>query len=461
MDENLNQEPQPLNSQPDYESQNNRSGIKKIISLFVGLIIIVALLVVSVIFILPQFKDKKNQETQLTYWGIWEDAQAFREIADEFTKSHPNIKIKYEKQDIKGLGKYVDRLQTRIENGTGPDIFRYHNSWLTQIKNFLLPFPSDVVAAVSMDRFYKVVQTDLNLKGAYYGVPIHFDTLALFVNVQSLAGAGITEYPSTWDDLGNYARKLTVKDANGRVITSGVALGTYDNIAHASDIVSLLLIQNGANLLDLNGEARQNASDALDFYTSFAKGEGRVWDESLENSKLAFAKGNLAMYFGYSWDILEIKALNPNLEFAIVPVPHLPSRNATIASYWVEGVSSKTKFPNESFEFLKFLGKKETMEKLFSKEARTRVFGSLYPRPDMADQLKTNQLIYPFVEQGKIAVSTIFSSDTYDEGMADSLSSYLGNAVRSILNDNTSSETAVETLASGVAQVLGRYAEKE
>ena len=75
----------------------------------------------------------------------------------------------------------------------------------------------------------------------------------------------------------------------------------------------------------------------------------------------------------------------------------------------------------------------------------------------MADLLSSNTLVYPFVAQGKDAKSTIFSSDTYDEAMVDSLNSYLGNAIRSIMNDNTSVQTAIEALANGVSQVLGRY----
>lgn len=456
MEENINTEPQI------YEEINVQNGKgfskKKIVSFIIGLTVIISFVFVFFIFILPQFKSKKPKDVTLTYWGVWEDSSAFQEIAQEFTKVHPNIKIRYEKQDIKSLGKYIDRLTTRMENGTGPDVFRYHNSWVTQLKPFLLPLPNEVIKAVELDKFYPVVEKDVKLSGAYYGVPIHFDTLGLFINTKIFSAAGITSYPSTWDDLTSSARKMTVKDSDGKIITSGVALGTFDNIAHNSDIISLLLIQNGADLSDINGKTKQNALDALDFYISFAKGDARVWNDTLENSKLAFAKGSLAMYFGYSWDIFELKAFNPSLEFVVIPVPHLPSRNATIASYWVEGVSGKTKFPQESFEFLKFLGSKEAMEKLYTKESKTRMFGELYPRADMASMLKTNPQIAPFIEQGEFAESTIFSSDTHDDAMVDALNAYLGNAVNSMINDNTSAQTAVETLSLGVNQIMSRYA---
>lgn len=456
MDENQNREAtEDLGAQ---EAPQMVLPVKKIISLVIGLVLVAIFLIVFFVFILPRFSKNTPKDVTLIYWGIWEDASPFAEVAAEWTRQNPNIKIKYEKQDIKSLGKYIDRLATRIDNGTGPDIFRYHNSWIMELKPLLLPLPEDVVKTLELDnKFYPVVSSDIKIKGAYYGVPINFDTLAMFVNTQILNAAGILEYPKTWDDLASVARLLTVKDSEGKIVTSGAALGVYSNIAHASDIVSLLLIQNGADIKNLAGPSKQNALDALEFYTSFAKGEGKVWDGSLENSKLAFAKGNLALYFGYSWDIFEIKALNPNLEFAVVSVPSLPQRKSTIASYWVEGVSAKSKFSKEAFQFLKFLASRKTMEKLYALESKTRLFGELYPRSDMAELLKDNTLIYAFIEQGKEAKSTIFSSDTYDEAMVDGLNSYMANALNSIVNDNTSFQTALDTLSGGVSQILERY----
>ena len=469
MDNNTNQPPPgappPQESPPDVaayqDSPPTGVPIKKIMSLAIGALVLLALIFVFVVLVLPRIVPKKSENVTLTYWGVWEDSAPFEAAAQEFTRANPNIRVTIEKQDIKALGKYYDRLATRMKNGTGPDVLRYHNSWITETVPLLLPLPQEVVKATNLDsKFYPVVGRDLKVSGAYYGVPIHFDSLSLFVNTEVFKNAGISSYPSTWDDLTSAARQLTVKDQDGRITTSGVALGTYDNIAHASDIVSLLLIQNGADMNHLDGSAKQSASDALDFYTSFAKGDSKVWDDTLENSKLAFAGGKVAMYIGYSWDIFEIKAINPNLSFAITSVPHLPTRSSTVASYWVEGVSSQTKHPKEAFEFLKFLTSRESMEKLYTQEAKTRLFGELYPRSDMADLLKDNTLIYPFVAQGEKAESTFFSSDTHDDAMVDSLNVYLGNAVRSILNYNSSSESAIDTLAAGVTQVAGRYAGK-
>jgi len=110
-------------------------------------------------------------------------------------------------------------------------------------------------------------------------------------------------------------------------------------------------------------------SDALNFYTSFALSQGNVWDDTLDESIKAFASGSLAMYFGYSWDFFTIKSMNPNLSFDIAPVPSLPGQNMTIASYWAQGVSSKTRYQREALLFLQYLSSKDTERKLFAQEA--------------------------------------------------------------------------------------------
>ncbi len=165
------------------------------------------------------------------------------------------------------------------------------------------------------------------------------------------------------------------------------------------------------------------------------------------------------MYFGYSWDIFTIKSLNPSLSFTTHPVPNLPNKHLTIASYWVEGVSSKSKYQKEAMLLMQYLAKKETAQKFYTETAKTRLFGEPYARIDLGDSLKGNALIAPVIKQAPYAASSFFASDTYDAAFTGTLNTYLGNAVRSKL-DNTSSDTAVTTLGNGVSQVLIQYAGK-
>lgn len=461
MDPNTPQQPAPMVSPPT----ESGGGIgRKIISVTIGLLVVVGVAAAVYFFIIPRFFPSKSGPAELVYWGLWEDPNVMNQVISDFNREHPEIKVKYEKQDIKGLGKYIERLTTRIQNGTGPDIYRYHNSWPLQLQGYLLPLPKDVVSSLELDtKYYNVVKEDISENGAYYGVPLQIDTLALFYNEDLFKAADLAGPPTNWNDLTDMAAILTVPDEAGNIKTAGVALGTFNNIDHASDIISLLFVQNRADLNNLGGATKQNAIDALGiYYTYFATGDengrGKSWDASLENSKVAFANGNLAMFFGYSWDIFEIKQRNPDLNFKVVPVPQLPpDRKETIASYWVEGVSSKTKNSKAAFEFLKYLGKKSTLEKLYKLESQTRLFGELYPRRDMQSLITSDPLLAPFVQQADTAVSTPFSSDTYDDAMNAALNTYLGNSVNSILNNNTSAASVIETLSAGENEVLSKY----
>lgn len=426
-----------------------------ILKIGLALVILIVIVVGISAVLLPMFSRTSNEKVTLTYWGLWEDSNVMQSILSDFHKEHPNITIEYVKQDHK---QYLDRLVTRIKNNTGPDIYRFHSSWLPQVSNYLLPLSTEVISNDQLEKgFYPVVQKDVTKDGAIYGIPYGIDTLALFVNPEIFQAAGV-QVPQNWNDFIKAARDLTVKDENGVIKTSGASLGSFDNVSHAPDIIAMFFAQNGANIKDLGGTAA-NATDALEFYTSFARGEGNVWDSTLESSIIAFAKGNVAMYFGYSWDIFTIKAINPNAAITVHPVPHLPGREMTVASYWVEGVSSQTKHPKEALLFMNYITKPETEQKLYAEQAKTRLFGTPYARVDLAPSLKDNALIYPFVQQAPTATSSYFAGDTYDNGLNSQLNGYLGNAVRSVLN-GSSAQSAVETLAQGVTAVLNQYGVK-
>ena len=273
--------PQPVD--PYYSQKGGRSIIKKILIL-VTLIVILFLIVIGGIFLVSKFKgDEKPKDVTLIYWGLWDDANVMAPIIADFERIHPHTKIQYEKKDIKGLGDYVDRIAASINKGSGPDIYRFHSSWTQQLKAYLRPFPQKVVEEIQIDKdYYKTVQIDMNIDGAYYGVPLGIDTLALYVNTKLLNATGLP-IPVDWNDVRTkYAPELVVKDPSGKIVTPSIALGTYDNVSHASDIVALLMLQNGADLKDLVRNGETNAEDGLTFYTDFAAGQNALTRFSAE-----------------------------------------------------------------------------------------------------------------------------------------------------------------------------------
>ena len=423
--------------------------LKKII---IGVVIFIIILVVVILFLPKGITQKK---VSLVWWGLWEDARVTQSVIADFQKENPNITVEYIKQDPK---QYRERLTTRVKNGTGPDIFRFHNTWYPMVYDFVSPLPVDVITVDDFKKnYYPVMTKDLVHNGAIYGIPLGADTLSLFANTEILNAAGVS-VPTNWDEFVKAAKSLTVKDENKQIKTAGAAMGTYANITHAPDIISLLFVQQG---IDINKftSFEKDQIDVLDFYASFAKDNDNTWDSTLDSSIVAFSQGKLAMYFGYSWDIFTIQRLNKDLPFKVFAVPGLFNRKATIASYWADGVSNKSAHQKEAFLFMKHLAKKETAQKLYTEEAKTRNFGAPYARRDLASTLKDNELVYPFVEQLGNATSSYFVSDTFDgdAGLNSSSNTYLGNAINSITIDGSSTNTVVNTLNEGIVQVFNKY----
>lgn len=404
--------------------------------LLIGLFAVLLVGFAVFVLVLPNL-GKKEQKVELTLWDL-PDSLAIPSVLPDFEKENPNINVTVVKQDIKD---YKDKLVTRSKNGNGPDLFRFNNTWTLQLSDILLPIPSDIITKSTFEStFYPVVIHDLVKNGAIYGIPFEINTLSLFVNSAMLKQADLS-VPTNWNDFISASRSLTLKDQSGNIKTAGSAMGIYDNVTHAPDIVSMLMSQDGVNLDDITTN-KDRVSDALNFYTGFAQSDGSVWDSMQPASIIAFSKGTLAMFFGYQKDASSIKSANPSIAFDVVGVPHLTGQNQTIAAYYPLGVSLKSKHQKEALLFLKFLSQKNIAAKLTS----------LPPaRMDLPD--KTNG-------GAKNAVSSYFTGETFDNGLNSQMNAHLADAINSIVSGNPL-DSATANLVLGFSQVLGQFLPKQ
>ncbi len=368
----------------------------------------------------------------------------------EYERLNPHIKINYTMQSPKS---YRTRLTSAISQGQGPDIARVHNTWvLSMLGDYLAPAPSDIIPPEELNSFYPVVARDFSSGGKIYGLPLMIDGLALYYNEDILARTGEPP-PTDWNALRKLAFQLTSRNAETGIIeSSGVSLGTTGNIDHWSDILGLLLLQNSA---DPGKPSSQEAQDALAFYTIFTT-QDRVWDTTQPNNVYAFATQSLAMMLAPSWQASEVKAINPNLKFKVVPAPTLPGSEMAWATYWGEVVPTSSKNQEEAWKFLKFLSSRETLQKLYAAETQLRTYGEPYPRIDMANLLSSDPVMGAFVTQAPRYVSWYMSDKTEDEGINDQISKYYEDAVNAI-GLGSSVQAVIDTLAQGVQQVLTKF----
>jgi multiple sugar transport system substrate-binding protein len=246
--------------------------------------------------------------------------------------------------------------------------------------------------------FVETVSSDVVINNKIYGLPLSVDTLAMYYNRDLFNNAGIVSPAMYWNkDFFKNINKLTRQDLKRGILQSGVALGGSKNISRASDILAALMIQNGATMISDNGivvfnkipESDQNkgynpGKEALRFYVDFSNPtkESYSWNEEQKNALDMFISGNLAIMFGYAYDLETIKTQAPKLNFSIAKFPQIegtPPTNTNFANYWIEVVSKKSKYQNEAWDFLQFLTSEEQAKIYLEKTNKPTALRNLVP----------------------------------------------------------------------------------
>ncbi|MCX6744579.1 MAG: extracellular solute-binding protein, partial [Candidatus Parcubacteria bacterium] len=346
-------------------------------------------------------KEGSPKPITLKYWKVFEESDNISELIAEYQKINPYVSIQYENFRY---DEYEDKVINALAEDRGPDIFSIQTTWMRKYQSKIQPMPAQLklFTSVQMGTIQKQTYTkeitkktlttrDLNtlfpevvvdnqlIGGQVYGLPLSIDTLALFYNKDLLNNAGITAPPTSWDQLLVQVGKLTKRDPQKDIIQAGVALGTADNVTRAGDILSLLMMQVGAPMTDINGYPTLStkplgyagedtpAVSALNFYNRFAVPSNEVysWNESMPNSKQAFIQGLTAFYFGYAYDIPTIKTQAPKLNFEVSAMPQLSQPSINFANYWAETVSKKSQYQNEAWDFILFITTNQEINKKY------------------------------------------------------------------------------------------------
>ena len=465
-EERLNKSPEP---ETKTKPGNKFASLKPkwIIIGIVGILVLIG--VIGLILKLIGGNKTKTQEITLNYVSLWEDPTVMNTIISDFESKNPGIKINYKRdQRVDYRTRITAKLNKTGNGGTDDiDVFRFHNTWVPMMKDYLEPVPSEMVNSIGLENdFLDVYKNDLKVGNKWLSIPIMYDGLALFYNKTLLEEAKI-EVPKGWWELQKAAEKLTVKDEDGNIKVAGAGMGIANgNVDHWSDILGLMLKQNGIDF-DKNTNTDKNLEDALKYYVSFSKSKNKVWDETLPNTTALFAAGKLAFYFGPSWRVFDFNNLNKGLNYGITTVPQLPisgdvtAENPELtdihwASYWTEGVNNKSKHKAEAWKFLQYLSSAEVLEKMYTAQSQLRTFGEIYPRKSMSEKLKSNEKVWPFLSVANKATSWYLASETGDDGVNTKMQEYFTDAINKLPEFGDSTEV-MTTLKNGISQLQQRY----
>lgn len=425
---------------------------QKKLLIFVAIVLFV-LIVGTVVFLIinkePKQAVQSNGESnryppltenkiELSYWGLWEPNTVMQPVINEFENIYPNIKINYSQQSFTA---YEATLYTRLQQASvgtepAPDIFRIHNTWTPKFYKYLYPLPQNVMSAQEYSElFYPTVVSDFTAKdGNIYAIPWYIDGLMVFYNKSIFQQAGVEKPPEDWDSFMELAYKLTKKDVTGRIIQSGLAMGTSRNIRHSREILSYLLLLEGVEVMDsartkitLDTPAGQKV---FRIYTDFARGDDAIWSPTLRTDLEMFFAGELAMMIAPSWRAFDIIEAAPTVEFDTAPLPQLKENKQNIfySTYWGDTVSRNTPYPLEAWAFVKFLSEREQQLNLYSNASKIRAFGEPYSLVELNSEMEGRAYVSAIAEMSPFMKSIpIGDEQTVDSAIDEAITEIVEN----------------------------------
>lgn len=230
---------------------------------------------------------------------------------------------------------YQQNLIEAIAKGEAPDLFILSSDMLLQNSIFTYKIPYANFPEKNFRSSYIDGADILLAQDGVMGFPLVVDPLVLYYNKNMLSNESILYPPATWDELFTLSDKLNKKKTDGSIGQSMIALGQYDNVNHAKEILSMLLLQSNNPIITKSDTGYSLVmADSLpsgvtpfeqivNFYLEFSNPSNTSysWNRSLPNSFDMFTSGKLAFYIGYASELFNIQSVNPNLSFDVAEIP--------------------------------------------------------------------------------------------------------------------------------------------
>jgi ABC-type glycerol-3-phosphate transport system substrate-binding protein len=320
---------------------------KKGFSMFqMGVMVVCAIGIIAAILIFSgkiPIGEKSAEQTlkgNLVIWGTL-PGDSVRAVTDQLRQVYKEVTINYSE---KKPTTFQNDLVNALASGAGPDMVIVTPADIIQNKDRIFEIPYESFPQATFQNTF-INQGNLFLTSTgVLAFPYVIDPLVMYYNRDMLASSFTANPPKTWNELIDLNKKLTVVDDAGKLSTETTALGTFDNITHAKELIAALIFQTGNKIISWDPFTKKYVSrfsqmdaggssgvvNALSFYTAFANPNDKdrySWNGSLPKDKDQFLAGRLAIYFGYASELEGIRLKNPNLNFDVTILPQRSTGN--------------------------------------------------------------------------------------------------------------------------------------
>jgi multiple sugar transport system substrate-binding protein len=281
-----------------------------------------------------------------------------RSLIGAFDKRHPELKVHYEPI----TANYMDKLLLMLGTRTAPDIVMLEAFWASSLVAYdvLLPLDQFVVQDpnFAIEDFEPALLDAFRFNGKLYGLPKDYSTLVLYYNPEMLAEVGLEDPPRTWDDLADYARRLT-RDTDGDGVIDQYGYGHAEALEYSLPFVW----QNRGEYFDAQGEIAFTDPafvEALAFLQRLkARGiavlptdVGAAWNMD------AFGRRRVAMAISGLWAVNFMKDTYAQVPYKFAPLP-IGKQPASVVFVVGYAIPKHTRDPEQAWQVLQYLTGRE------------------------------------------------------------------------------------------------------
>lgn len=305
-------------------------------------------------------------ELEFIQWWTTEGGGEFLEdLVKRFEEANPGITVKPTSMPF---GEIRTQVVASQATGMTPDLIGMNPPWTREFYDMGILAPLDDLMAADpffkKDNYFQASFTPI--EGHTYLAPVNSMAFFLFYNKTMFKEAGI-EPPTTWDELVEAAKALTVPEKNQYGITMSMSEQEASNGAILS-LYPLLYAQNGRTLVDgkytVETEGMENAMKLLETLSK----NGSILPGTTTRSEFQiieeFAAGNVGMVISHNGHINTVTNRDPNLEFGIVPLPSVDGKGTVELRHhgWDIGIAANSQHKEEAWKFISFLLNAENVE---------------------------------------------------------------------------------------------------
>ena len=332
-------------------------------------------LLAIVLFVVLGFSAFAAEKKTVEFWSyVPLDNPALYLYIDKFNQSQDEINIEAK---FIPFAEFKRQLTVALVGGTPPDCVLVDNpDFAAYIAMGAFEALDDRIAdwEYGKDDFYPGPWASATWEGKQYGIPFETNTLVLFYNVDMFEKAGLDpdKPPTTWEELNQYAEKLTKDGVYGLSVCAVASEeGTFQWLP--------FLQQNGGNVFNLDSP---EAVEALQLWVDWVK-NGYVSKEILNMDQWSgvrpqFQNENAAIMVNGPWCIVPIRNEVPNLNWRLAVLPGRVKQASAMGGVNI-GIVKGAKNADAAWQYIKWLYRPEAIAEFWQK------FGTLPLMPEIAE----------------------------------------------------------------------------